>query len=217
MERPDRFPTLDEEQRLWAAGHCLVAGLDEAGRGAWAGPLVAAAVILPAGAGDLLARLAGVRDSKQLSPGRREVLLPAIQASAVAVGVGVVPVADIDGLGIVAATRQAMGRAIAALSVAPDCLLIDYLALPGVPLPQRCLVKGDARVLSIAAASIVAKVSRDRLMAALDGCWPGYGLARNKGYGTAQHQAALAALGPSGIHRRSFAPVRALQSGHDSG
>ena len=211
MDRCDRFPTLQHEDRLWAAGYHCIAGLDEAGRGAWAGPVVAAAVILPAGDESLAGRLAGVRDSKQLTPARRERLLPVVQQAALAWGVGVVAPEEIDRLGIVPATRRAMVLALQTLCVAPDYLLIDYLRLPEALLPQYGLPKGDARVLSIAAASIVAKVSRDRLMVELDGCCPGYGLAGNKGYGTAQHQAALATLGPSRVHRLSFAPLRALE------
>lgn len=210
MPTPGRttIPTLDYEQHWWAAGYCHVAGLDEAGRGAWAGPVVAAAVILPPGGADLLSALAGVRDSKVLSARQREACLAAIEAHALAWAVGAVPATEIDRLGIVPATRQAMAQALHALSLPPDCLLIDHLRLPALSLPQVSLPKGDARVLSIAAASIVAKVSRDRMMVELDGQWPGYGFGRHKGYGTAQHRAALAALGPCAAHRRSFAPVR---------
>ena len=203
----DRIPTLDYERLWWDAGFRRVAGLDEAGRGAWAGPVVAAAVILPADQPDLLRRLAGVRDSKMLSPARREALLAVICEAALAWGVGLAPAAEIDQIGIVPATRAAMLRALERLSPAADALLIDYLTLPQSDLPQRSLPKGDARVLSIAAASIVAKVSRDRMMVALDDELPGYGFARHKGYGTAAHRAALARLGPSRVHRRSFAPL----------
>jgi ribonuclease HII len=188
-----------------------VAGLDEAGRGAWAGPVVAAAVVLPPHDPDLCRHLAGVRDSKLLSPARREALLTTICEYALAYGVGLVPPAEIDRLGIVPATQKAMAGALEALSLPPDYLLIDYLSLPEVALPQQCLPKGDVHVLSIAAASIVAKVSRDRLMIELEQRLPGYGFARHKGYGTAQHQAALRALGPSQAHRLSFAPLRELQ------
>jgi ribonuclease HII len=190
-----------------------VAGLDEAGRGAWAGPLVAAAVILPPGEPKLSHHLQGVRDSKQLSPTRREALLEVIWEHSLAWGVGAVPAAGIDTLGIVPATRQAMALALQALSPPADYLLIDYLPLPDSPLPQHSLPKGDALVLSIAAASIVAKVSRDRMMIDLETQCPGYGFARHKGYGTPQHRAALAALGPSAVHRLSFAPLRDLASG----
>jgi ribonuclease HII len=209
MTKGHILPSLDYETPRWAAGYLRVAGLDEAGRGAWAGPVVAAAVVLPPGDCALLERLRGVRDSKQLTPKQREALLGAICECAVVVGVGAVPPDEIDRLGIVPATRQAMVLALAAISPPADYLLIDYLHLFEVPLPQYSLPKGDVRVLSIAAASIVAKVSRDRMMVELEERLPGYGFGRHKGYGTAEHQAALAALGPSPVHRLSFAPVSA--------
>ncbi len=208
MKSKTLYPTLDYEWWLWTAGCRRVAGMDEAGRGAWAGPVVAAAVILPPGVPELAEYLDGVRDSKMLSAARREALLPVVQEHALAWAVGVVAPQEIDDVGIVPATRQAMALALQALSPAPDYLLLDYLALPGVPLPQHSLPKGDARVLSIAAASIVAKVSRDRMMVELDEQYPGYGFARHKGYGTAAHRAALAELGPCPAHRLSFAPLR---------
>lgn len=203
-------PSLDWETRLWGQGYRRVAGLDEVGRGAWAGPVVAAAVILPPD-DQVARRLKGVCDSKLLSSARREALLAVISRHALALGVGAVAPAAIDAVGIVAATRQAMALALRVLWPPPECLLIDYLRLPDVPLPQESMPRGDAVVLSIAAASIVAKVSRDRMMAGLDGVFPGYGFARHKGYGTKEHQAALACLGPSAVHRLSFAPLR--QSG----
>lgn len=210
MGREDSPPGLDHEQRLWAGGYRCVAGLDEAGRGAWAGPVVAAAVILPPHDPALARHLLGVRDSKQLTPARRGALLETIQRHALAWGVGAVPPGGIDEMGIVAATRKAMYLALQALSSRADYLLIDYLRLPEVALPQTSMPKGDARILSIAAASIVAKVSRDRMMVELDAQYPGYDFGRHKGYGTAQHRAALAALGPSPIHRLSFAPLRSF-------
>jgi len=203
-------PTLTYETRLWARGYARVAGLDEAGRGAWAGPVVAAAVILPPDDPHLLRHLAGVRDSKQLAAARREALLGVIVEHALAWGVGAVPPAEIDAQGIVPATRRAMALALQALSPPADYLLLDYISLQEPALPQQSLPKGDARVLSIAAASIVAKVSRDRMMVELDAHFPGYGFGRHKGYGTALHQAMLAALGPSSVHRQSFAPLRRL-------
>ena len=206
-------PSLAYEIPRWAAGYRHVAGLDEAGRGAWAGPVVAAAVILPPGDLALMERLRGVRDSKQLTPKQREALLGVIRECAVAVGVGAVPPDEIDRLGIVPATRRAMVLALKTLSPAADYLLIDHLPLAEVALPQYSLPKGDARVLSIAAASIVAKVSRDDMMVELEERLPGYGFGRHKGYGTAQHQAALAALGPSPAHRLSFEPLRRLVVG----
>lgn len=205
---PGQTPTLEHEARLWAAGYCRVAGLDEAGRGAWAGPVVAAAVILPPDEPELVRHLAGVCDSKQLTASRREALLQVIGRRAVALGVGIVPPEEIDAVGIVPATCRAMMRALQAISPPADYLLIDHLRLPEPAIPQYSLPKGDARVLSIAAASIVAKVSRDRLMVRLEERFPGYGFARHKGYGTAQHRLALARLGPSAIHRLSFAPLR---------
>jgi ribonuclease HII len=204
-------PDLDHEDQLWAQGFCRVAGLDEAGRGAWAGPVVAAAVILPPGEPELMTDLAGVRDSKRLTAARREAMLELIQEHAVALGVGAVPADEIDFLGIVPATRKAMHLALQKLVPPADCLLIDYLLLPDISLPQQSWPKGDARVLSIAAASIVAKVSRDRIMVDLEADLSGYGFAQHKGYGTPQHRAALAALGPSAVHRLSFAPLRQLK------
>lgn len=197
---------LAEEQRLWHAGYRRVAGLDEAGRGAWAGPVVAAAVVLPAEPA-IADQLAGVIDSKQLSPTQRSRLAPLIVERAAATGVGVVAAQRIDQVGIAAATREAMALAVARLDPAPDFLLIDFVRLAGMPIPQASLVKGDCRVLSIAAASVLAKVTRDRLMDELALRFPAYGFERHKGYGTAQHQAALAAWGPSPEHRLSFAPV----------
>lgn len=202
-------PTLEEEERLILQGHSVIAGLDEAGRGCLAGPVVAAAAILPL-AEDCLRVFAGVRDSKQLSAAQRERLYAIVMERAVGVGVGVVSVEWIDRYNILRATRLAMQQALAALPVRPTYLLLDALKLPAVRLPQLALIKGDARCLSIAAASVVAKVARDRLMLALDEQYPGYGFARHKGYGTLEHQRALATLGPSPAHRRTFAPVRAL-------
>jgi len=207
------LPSLDYEIPRWAAGYRRVAGLDEAGRGAWAGPVVAAAVVLPPGDQALLERLRGVRDSKQLAPKQREALLGIILDCAVAAGVGAVPPGEIDRVGIVPATRRAMVMALEAILPPADYLLIDHLPLIDVALPQYSLPKGDALVLSIAAASIVAKVSRDRMMVELEERLPGYGFGRHKGYGTAQHQAALAALGPSSVHRLSFAPLQRLEEG----
>ena len=214
-----KLPDLQFEFALWQEGYTYIAGLDEAGRGAWAGPVVAGAVVLPvqpvpldfAAANEegyeLLRRLDGVRDSKQLSARQRETFDALIRRVAVGVGLGMAGPEEIDRLGIVPATRLAMHRALEDLSIAPQVLLIDTLTLPDSPLPQKAIVHGDARCLSIAAASIVAKVARDRLMVTLDARYPGYGFARHKGYGTAQHRAALRALGPTPVHRRSFKPV----------
>ena len=208
VERHPNCADLTEESSLWQAGYRCVVGLDEAGRGAWAGPVVAAAVVLPPRRSDLAAALCGVNDSKQLSPRRREELYPLIWQTALAVGVGQAGPQFIDAHGIVPATHEAMRMALRQLVVAPDYLLIDALRLPGVKVPQRGLIHGDARVLSIAAASIVAKVTRDRLMVALEPQHPGYGFAAHKGYGTATHRAALQRLGPCAIHRLSFSPLR---------
>ena len=201
-------PTFDGERELNAQGYRLIAGLDEVGRGTIAGPVFAAAVILPLEAN--IPWLPLVRDSKQLPPRRREYLFKLMQQTGIAMGIGVVPHTDIDKRGIVKATRLAMSRAIDQLPFTPDFLLIDALALPEVSLPQRSIVHGDQLSLSIACASIVAKVSRDRYMVGLDSLYPGYGLARHKGYATKQHLLCLQQLGPCPIHRCSFAPVRRL-------
>jgi ribonuclease HII len=203
-------PDLSHELALYAQGYYHVAGLDEAGRGAWAGPLVAAAVVLPMQRADLMRTLVGVRDSKELTPRQRQRLYGTIMETAVAVGVGLVSSGELDALGVVEATRRAMDWSLAQLSAAPDYLLVDALSLPAQSTPQRSIIHGDALCLSIAAASIVAKVSRDRLMAALDDEYPGYGFASHKGYGTPAHRAALARLGPTPVHRFSYAPLRAL-------
>lgn len=201
---------LSLEVSLWQAGQRLIAGADEAGRGAWAGPLVAAAVILPADPQRLAPLLGQVDDSKRLSPLAREQLLAAICAVAVAVAVGSVSAAEIDRYGLAFANRRALAQAIGNLKPPPDYLLLDYFSLPEVGLPQQGIPHGDGRVLSIAAASIVAKVTRDRMMLELEARFPGYGFARHKGYGTQEHAAALARLGPCPLHRLSFAPVCAV-------
>lgn len=187
------------------------AGVDEAGRGALAGPVVAAAVIFPLDQPDLLARLSGVRDSKQLTPSQREQLYPLIVQYALAYGVGSRTAAEIDQLGIVQANQQAMWAAVNQLRPAAEYLLIDGpYPLPDCPLPQRAIVKGDGLSLSIAAASILAKVTRDRLMVAWAADYPQYGFERHKGYGTAAHLAALAQRGPCPLHRRTFAGIGGL-------
>ncbi len=209
MESPiSGFPNLDEEEALSAAGYRHIAALDEAGRGAWAGPLYAAAVILPLERRDLAQALEGVRDSKLLRPKRREELLQTIRAVARAIGVGWASPQEIDDVGVVPATHMAMRRALAKLPLQPCALLIDHLQIPGLRVPQRSLSKADMRCLSVAAASIVAKVERDRYMAALDDQYPGYDMARHNGYGTRAHRQALAKLGPCAIHRMSWRPMR---------
>ena len=197
------------ETELWQAGYRLVAGADEVGRGAWAGPVVAAAVILPPDPIRLAPLLGSVDDSKKLTPRVRERLFSTIQAGALAVGVGRASAAEIDALGIAPANRLALRRAVEALAVRPDFLLLDFLTLPDLPLAQRGVPHGDACSLTIAAASIIAKVTRDAWMGKQDALYPGYGFARHKGYGTAAHQAALDQIGPCPLHRRSFAPVAA--------
>lgn len=201
-------PSLAEEYAALEAGYLLVAGMDEAGRGAWAGPVAAAAVVLPLSSAKQLARLDGVRDSKTLSPRSREAMEARVAEVALGVGLGLASAAEIDAMGIVPATRLAMGRAVAALPAVPSFLLIDAVKLPELNIPQKSIVRGDALSLCIASASVVAKVRRDRLMAELDDLHPGYGFARHKGYGTPQHRRMLLQLGVSPIHRRSFQPVR---------
>lgn len=204
-------PTWQFETGAWARGARAVAGLDEAGRGPLAGPVVAAAVILDPGR-----PIPGVADSKTLSPARREHLFGEIHRTARAVGVGFASHAEIDRVNILQATLRAMTRAVANLSAGagaapgqgvPDYLLIDALRLPDVALPQEGIVRGDGRSVSIAAASIVAKVTRDRLMVAIDRRYPGYGFAIHKGYPTAAHRRAIDRLGPCPVHRRSFRGV----------
>ena len=196
-------PGLSFELPLWSAGLKLVAGLDEAGRGALAGPVAAAAVILPASPEILLA-LHGVRDSKQMTPAQRQVWAERLTMQALCYGVGFASHQEIDACGIVPATRLAMQRALSQLFLSPQHLLLDFLDLPDLPIPQTCLVKGDRRSLSIAAASVLAKTARDALMRQLDTQYPGYGFAVHKGYGTLAHRRALQALGPSLIHRSTF-------------
>jgi ribonuclease HII len=204
--QPDR-PTLDHEDRFQRAGHVHVAGIDEAGRGAWAGPVVAAAVILDE---NHIEPLNGVNDSKQLSARQRNALYQLIVDNCCAFGVGHGSVEEIDSIGIVPATRLAMSRAIEALSPQPDALIIDAVRLPKVNLPQSVFFFADSISLSVAAASIIAKVTRDRLMIDLDARYPRYDFARHKGYGTRIHQLALQSIGPCEIHRRSFKPISTL-------
>jgi ribonuclease HII len=204
------MPDWSLENDFYSKGYRLIAGIDEAGRGAWAGPVVAAAVILPLDQPLALAELAsaGVNDSKQLSPQQRLRLVPLIEKVAVSIGVGGASPFQIDSQGIVPATQAAMERAVAMLHPQPQALLIDAVNLQSlILLPQRSLNFGDSISLSIAAASIIAKVSRDQLMAGLDDRYPGYGFGRHKGYGTAAHQAALKTLGVCQAHRKSYAPV----------
>ncbi|NJN66707.1 MAG: ribonuclease HII [Chloroflexaceae bacterium] len=199
------------ERKFHNSGWRLVAGIDEAGRGCWAGPVVAAAVVFSP---TILARpeaLAGIDDSKALTRRQRERAYAQVYRLAEGVGVGVVPPSVIDASGIVPSTRLAMTVALLSLPCPFSALLIDALSLEVVSVPQYSLIKGDARCLSIAAASIVAKVTRDRLMQTADRAFPGYGFARHKGYGTDAHWKALQRLGPCGSHRMSFRPVAGMR------
>jgi len=203
-----QIPSFVEEKNLEAQGYQLIAGVDEVGRGALAGPVVAAAVILPC---NVNARWLGeVRESKQLTSARREFLVQRIQEIAISTGTGISSHKVIDTQGIIKATRLAMKQAIGQLSPPPQCLLIDYMFLPELSLHQKGIKDGDSLCFSIACASIVAKIARDHLMAELDRTYPGYGLAEHKGYGTKEHLACLQRLGPSAIHRRTFKPVKDL-------
>ncbi|MCL2315948.1 MAG: ribonuclease HII [Actinomycetia bacterium] len=209
---PDLSPTgaagvgaLDYEALLHEAGFARVAGADEAGRGAYAGPLVAAAVILPADR----AALDGLRDSKALSAPRREAWAARIRDGARAWAVVRVEADECDRLGIQEADLQGLRRALLRLEVTPDFVLTDGFPVPGLPCPALALWKGDQVAACVSAASILAKVERDAIMLACDDVYPGYGFARHKGYGTASHQRALRELGPCPLHRRSFDPVAA--------
>lgn len=190
------------EAQAWRAGVARIAGVDEAGRGPLAGPVVAAAVVVSP-----QRRIRRLCDSKLLPADRREALYALIVERALAVGVGIVDHVTIDRVNILQATRMAMARALEGLGLVPDLVITDFVALPALPCPQRNLVDGDARCASVAAASIVAKVTRDRLMLEADKQFPEYGFARHKGYGTPDHLAALDRLGPCALHRRSFSGV----------
>lgn len=200
---PTEVSTLHFELLAQAQGYRHVAGIDEAGRGPLAGPVVAAAVILPADFD-----LPGLTDSKKLSPRQRERLFPLIRQQAVAVGLGLAAADEIDRRNILQATLLAMSLAVQRLRVPADFLLIDGITPVPLSTPQRTLKQGDSRSLSIAAASIIAKVVRDRMMEGYERRHPGYGFAAHKGYGCASHLAAIAALGPSPLHRRTFRGVR---------
>jgi ribonuclease HII len=202
-------PDLVHEFQLRNSGCSYVAGLDEAGRGAWAGPVVAAAVMLPLDMFDLLHQLEGIRDSKLMTPLQRFEGAGQIRDIALDVGIGSIDAEDVDKHGIIESTRRAMRVAIESLEISPLHLLIDHIPLPEIDIEQTVISKGDLLVLSIAAASVIAKVTRDNLMIEYERKYPGYGFSRHKGYGTRQHQHALAKLGPSTIHRYSFKPVAA--------
>ncbi len=202
------MPSFAEEEILAAQGYQRIAGIDEVGRGALAGPVVAAAVILPRHID--APWLSEVRDSKQLTPAKRELLFHRIHEVAISIGIGLIPHHLIDAHGIVKATRLAMKLAVERLSPPAESLLIDYMRLPEVRLPQKGITNGDSLCFSIACASIIAKVARDRLMVEFDRIYPGYGLAQHKGYGTREHLECLTRLGPCPIHRQSFKPVREI-------
>jgi ribonuclease HII len=197
---------LSHERLLWDLGFRAVAGVDEVGLGPLAGPVVAAAVIFAPGA----AALAGIDDSKKLAPARREELSGVVREHAIAIGIGLVEVAEIDSLGVHKAGLEAMRRAVTALSPAADYLLVDARQVPEVTVGQSAYIRGDGIIYSIGAASIVAKVHRDALMRSFDGEYPGYGFADHMGYSTPAHLSALERLGACPLHRRSFEPVRAV-------
>lgn len=206
------WPNLQKEIALLKQGYRFVAGLDEAGRGAWAGPVVAAAVILPPVQPDVTKTLAGLNDSKKLTPGQREHFFDLIFETALSVAVGQAPAAMVDEINVVGATRYAMQQALKSLSPAPDYLLLDHLDLPAITLPQQAFPKAESISLSVAAASVVAKVSRDRLMVELNMQYPHYAFDRHKGYGTEAHRLALTRRGPCPQHRMSYEPLRALRT-----
>ena len=211
------MPDLFHERRVHRQGLRVVAGVDEAGRGPLAGPVVAAAVVLPPGLTGEEEWLTKLDDSKRLSARQREAAFQLIQENALAVSNVEESPEEIDRIGIGRAVIRAMLRAVEALAVTPQHLLLDYVPIKECPYSYDTLVKGDGRSYSIAAASIIAKVTRDRIMERADGLYAGYGFARHKGYGTALHRERLASLGPCPLHRRSFAPLRqaALAMGDD--
>ncbi|MGA4643870.1 ribonuclease HII [Limisphaera sp. 4302-co] len=206
---------LQLERQLWNAGKRRIAGVDEAGRGPLAGPVIAAAVVLPESwiaEGRVAPELAGLNDSKQLAPAVRERLYQQLVTHPeIRFAVAAAEADEIDRWNILQATHLAMRRALQALDPAPDHALVDGRPVPNLPVPATAVVGGDTRSYSIAAASVLAKVTRDRLMMELDRRYPGYGFAMHKGYPTPKHLEALARLGPSPVHRRSFAPVQAVQ------
>lgn len=198
-----KAPPLRYEKELWALGFKYIGGIDEAGRGAWAGPVAAAVVILPAHAG-VLRSLSGVRDSKCMTPLQRERAAPIIKVESLAWGIGFSSSQEIDEMGILPATRQAIMRALEMLPLSPEYLLLDYIHWPGLANPHLALPKGEGQSLSIAAASVLAKTARDTVMRELELQYPGYGFKCHKGYGTVQHRAAIIRLGLCPIHRTSF-------------
>jgi ribonuclease HII len=205
---PRRIADYEEEKELFSRGYKIIAGVDEVGRGALAGPVVAAAVILPL---KLHHSLDGkVRDSKQLDHARRETLFDIIVSNSLGIGIGIVGPEVIDEINILNATRRAMAEAVSGLGLVPEYLLIDGRTLLRINFLQKAIIKGDSKCISIACASIIAKVTRDRMMIQLDRAYPGYGMAGHKGYGTSRHIESLGRLGPCPIHRRTFGPVKQL-------
>lgn len=202
------MPDLSHEHRLFRQGLRVIAGVDEAGRGPLAGPVVAAAVVLPPELSGEETWVQKLDDSKRLSARQREAAFDLILEHALATAVVEEPPEVIDRIGIGRAVIRAMLRAVQGLAIAPQHLLLDYVPIRECPYSYETLVKGDSRSYSIAAASIVAKVTRDRIMEHAESQYPGYGFSRNKGYGTARHREQLASLGPCPLHRRSFAPLR---------
>ncbi len=194
------------DESLRKKGFLRVAGIDEAGRGPLAGPVVAAAVVLTTGV-----TITGLRDSKMVPEDKREAIFSAIQTHAADIGIGIVEPADIDRLNILRATRRAMETAVAQLSVMPDMLVIDALSLPSIPIPQRSPIKAERVSASVAAASIIAKCTRDRIMLEYHERYPGYNFGRHKGYATREHLDMLQRYGPSPIHRKSFFRVMSLE------
>ncbi len=208
----NRSPTFAEEEILWQQGFRLIAGIDEVGRGPLAGPVVAAAVILPPYCN--MPWVDQLRDSKTLSAPKREYLASCIREQAICFGIGMASHDRIDSINILQATKLAMRQAVNALTTSPDALLVDALEIPGIAIHQRSIIKGDGISRSIAAASIVAKVYRDNLMKEYAEKFPGYGFERNMGYGTKEHMMQLARIGCCPIHRTSFAPVRRALDDH---
>ena len=202
MKKWDNLPGTTWEKKLKKRGYENIAGIDEAGRGPLAGPVVAATVIIPKGTD-----LAGIKDSKKMTEKAREEAFPVVHQKALAIGIGVVSHRDIDQLNILRASLEAMRRAVVALDPKPDFLLVDGIQKISLSVPQRCLKKGDQISLSISAASVVAKVYRDRIMRSYHKIYPIYGFHKNKGYGTSKHLAALRKYGPSPIHRLTFRGV----------
>jgi ribonuclease HII len=201
------FPNLDLERALWVNGALWVAGIDEAGRGALAGPVSVAAVILPQ-IKNLTLELSGVRDSKMMTANQREYWSRIIREIAVSYGIGLASSTEIDLLGILPATKLAAQRAVGKLSIVPSYLLIDYFDMPHFHIPQISVPKGDMISLSIAAASILAKTKRDEILEKMDFQYPGYGFVHHKGYGTKTHLTALKSIGPTPEHRKSFEPLK---------